>query len=353
MAIPQIVGSPSSVASAASQTITLGAGYSVVFITTQAQNLPTAAATQINHASSGWSAIVGTKGGAGASLASQYLYVFTKVTTNGETIDTGDSGVFQVYGAITVSGYNTSDPYEALTSGSGTFGTVSLYSYTLPSITTLGPDRLIIGMVNPRADTTTGILSVGKDANPQFADPVRTNLLGSSLGTQTNLGGGGGIQGFYGGWAADSDGEATGTSTFQASNVAYSGADTGYVVLAIKPVPVVTGAASLSGTGSLSATGTRKTFGAGALSGTGSLSASGTRSAIAAAALSGTGSLSATGLRATFGAAALTGTGSLTAAGNVTPLNPADVWEPSTDTAWNQDSGSGWAMNTDDQWSQS
>lgn len=77
------------------------------------------------------------------------------------------------------------------------------------------------------------------------------------------------------------------------------------------------GTAALTGTGSLTVSGTASEFGEAGLSGTGSLTVDGTHEARGAASLSGTGSLTATGTTAgdVLGAADLTGTGSITVAG--------------------------------------
>lgn len=87
----------------------------------------------------------------------------------------------------------------------------------------------------------------------------------------------------------------------------------------------LTGAADLTGAGTLSATGTRTVLGAAALTGTGSLSAAGTRVKVGAAALTGTGTLSATGTKTRLGAAALTGTGTLSATGAHTGVGVAHL----------------------------
>lgn len=77
----------------------------------------------------------------------------------------------------------------------------------------------------------------------------------------------------------------------------------------------VTGAVALSGTGSLTAAGTREVLGVTALSGAGTLTSAGSHAAFGAAALTGTGSSTTAGTHTGLGAAALTGTGSQTAAG--------------------------------------
>lgn len=85
----------------------------------------------------------------------------------------------------------------------------------------------------------------------------------------------------------------------------------------------VTGAAALSGAGTLDAAGVRSALGEAALSGAGALDAAGTRTTLAGAALSGTGTLDAGGTRTTFAAATLSGTGTLDAAGTRTTLGAA------------------------------
>lgn len=303
MAVPSVVTS-SSGGGPAAQTITLGAGLSIVVVTTEAQNLPSAASTQINHASSGWTAILGTKGGAGYSAASQYLYAYTKVTTNGETIDTGDSGAFQVYQAITVSGYNASSNYEALANGSDTSSASGVF--TVPSLTTLGPDRLILGFVNPRADTGTPI-GGGSWTN--------TNLTISSIvAQQVTAAGGGGLAGFAGDFPADSDGEPCGNTTIDASSSTFNSVPYGYLTLAIKPLAASTYNDTVSGTVSL--TGTKTESKVGADSPSGSLALTGSKTEALARACSPTGSTALTGTRSESfahstsptGTVALTGT---------------------------------------------
>ncbi len=78
-----------------------------------------------------------------------------------------------------------------------------------------------------------------------------------------------------------------------------------------------TGAATLSGTGSLAGDGVRTTFEAATLTGAGSLSAVGSRITFESATLSGTGTLTADGTRTVLGLATLTGLGSLSASGTV------------------------------------
>jgi hypothetical protein len=86
------------------------------------------------------------------------------------------------------------------------------------------------------------------------------------------------------------------------------------------------GSASLSGAGTLTATGLANSFGAAALSGAGSLvvvgSGTGPSEFTGSAILSGAGTLSATGLANSFGSASLTGVGTLTVATIVDP-NPS------------------------------
>jgi len=91
------------------------------------------------------------------------------------------------------------------------------------------------------------------------------------------------------------------------------------------PFNSVTGAADLTGSGSLSASGTRTRLGAANLTGAGTLSASGVRTRFGAAALTGTGTSTGAGVRTRFGAADLTGTGSSTVAGVRTRFGAADL----------------------------
>jgi len=311
MAIPQVVSS-SNGSGQGSQTISPGSGLSFVFISTEAQNLPTTNGTTINNNTTSpakdWTCIVGTKAGAGASYASQYVYVFVKVTNGTETITTGDSGVFQVYGCLTVSGYHSSQ-YEALTSGSGTFSAGKIYSQS--GITTLGPDRLFVGAIFPRADTTNACTA---DSNPVggFSGPT---LTGNS--DQVSFGSGGGVQFRAGGVAAQ--GATAGIDWNGNLSSFYASAATGYVAFAVVPANVTLyGTASLSGTGSLTSAGTRKTFGASSATGTGSMTVAGVRTAYDSAFPTGVGAMSATGQRTTFDSAALAGTGTLTAGGTRT-----------------------------------
>lgn len=86
-----------------------------------------------------------------------------------------------------------------------------------------------------------------------------------------------------------------------------------------------TGAASLSGSGSLAATGQTEAFGAAALSGAGSLTATGQAEAFGVASLSGTGSLSASGQASAFGVASLAGAGALTVIASVEAFGAATL----------------------------
>jgi len=311
MAIPTIVSSSANIGGG-SQTISPGAGLTFVFIVTEAQNLPSALSTQISHASSGWTAIVGTKGGAGYSAASLYLYLFVKVTDGVETIATGDSGTINAFTCVTVSGYHASQ-YEALTTGSGTFGTSSQYTFTHPSLTTLGPERLIVHMVAPRADTTSTVTVGSTLENPKGAQVV-----------QTNLSGGGGANMYWGGLTTQ--GPSGSTVEWQSLAAAYNGAAVGYVTLAVIPANVTLyGTASLSGTGSLTSAGVRTSLGAATASGTGSLTAAGSRQTFGTATASGTGSLSASGVRTAYDSAFPTGVGALTASGVRTTLGAVDA----------------------------
>lgn len=347
MALPTVTGTPTSNKGGGSLTITLDAGLSIVAICTQAEDLTTSGGT-ISNASSGWTAIVGTKGGSGftdGGATGIALYVFYKVTTAGETISTGDSGVFQVYQALTVTGYKASGPIEAVNtrtknvqfSGDYVVGDISNAE---SADNTAGPDRLIIGFGAPNKDTNTA-----------FAGTFSSGTL-SSVTTltaqETALGTGGGLVGFYGGFTGTGD---WGTAT--ATDGTYGLTGTLQATLAIVPANVtVTGAASLSGTGTLSASGTRKTFGAISLTGTGSLSASGVRKVLGAAALAGTGSLAASGIRSAVTSASLTGTGTLTAAGEVTSGGLLVAWPQRTDSAWAGSTGDPWTQNSDDAWEQ-
>ena len=95
----------------------------------------------------------------------------------------------------------------------------------------------------------------------------------------------------------------------------------GTAVLAISPPGAGTthnGSVSLSGTGTLTATGTAILPGAAALSGSGTLTATGNTTRARTATLSGAGTLTATGALVLPGAATLSGTGTLTATENTT-----------------------------------
>ena len=83
----------------------------------------------------------------------------------------------------------------------------------------------------------------------------------------------------------------------------------------------VTGGATLTGTGSLTAAATVIVSGSATLTGTGSLTASGTGSASGDATLTGTGSLTAAATVIVFGSATLTGTGSLTVDTGAAPVS--------------------------------
>lgn len=95
--------------------------------------------------------------------------------------------------------------------------------------------------------------------------------------------------------------------------------------LAATGTRTVPGAAALTGLGSASADGVTTRLGAAALSGVGTAQAAGTRTVLGAAALSGAGQASASGVATVGGAAALSGSGSLAAAGNV-GAGPATIF---------------------------
>lgn len=304
MAAPTIVGTPTSGVTASASTVTLGAGLSIVAISTQAQNLPTGTG-EIANASSGWTAIVGTKGGAGqnvpASSPTLYLYVFYKVTTNGETISTGDSGVFQAYIGTTWSGYYTGGtPYEdshsaaGITNGSGVY---NLGSGNNP--TTTGSDRLVIAFGAPKIDTATAFAGTWGCAG--LTGVTQLPAINTASGS------GGGLCGFYG--TASSAG-AVGVSN--ATDAAHVGINYGYASLAILPASItytdtVTGTVSLSGTKTESKTGTDAPTGAVSLAGTKTEALSHSASRSGTVSLTGTRSESLTFTDARSGSVPVTG----------------------------------------------
>lgn len=79
----------------------------------------------------------------------------------------------------------------------------------------------------------------------------------------------------------------------------------------------VTGAAALTGTGSLTVVGAHTAYAAAALTGTGSVTVAGVTTRFGAAAFVGTGSIAVSGFQTAAGAASLAGLGSLAAAGGV------------------------------------
>lgn len=84
--------------------------------------------------------------------------------------------------------------------------------------------------------------------------------------------------------------------------------------------PAATGAATLGGTGGLSATGVAESFGSASLAGVGGLAASGANAHAGSATLAGSGSLSATGVGESFGSASLAASGALAASGIYTSV---------------------------------
>jgi hypothetical protein len=88
---------------------------------------------------------------------------------------------------------------------------------------------------------------------------------------------------------------------------------TNFTIGSLVETKTVEGKASLTGTGSLAATGQRTRIAKAPLTGTGSLTTKATRTRIAAGSLTGTGTLSAKGIRVRTAAASLSGTGSLSA----------------------------------------
>lgn len=84
-----------------------------------------------------------------------------------------------------------------------------------------------------------------------------------------------------------------------------------------------TGASTLAGTGSLTGNGFQTATGGGTLTGAGSLTATGGDIELGMATLAGAGSLTAAGVRVRFGVAAMPGAGSLAAAGALTAIGAA------------------------------
>ncbi|NNC10709.1 DUF4038 domain-containing protein [Planctomonas sp. JC2975] len=182
------------------------------------------------------------------------------------TLITSGAGTDTATGTMTGSGV---DPLES--------------SYAVASVTA---DKSLALLYNPDSSVNT---SVVLDATKVGASPSLTRIDPTS-GTSTSLT-----------W--------TTTLTNPGANAA-GDHDWLYVITA---APAVTGSASLSGTGTLAASGKPSTAGSAALSGTGGLTATAAPSVPAAATLTGAGTLSATGKPAGVAAAALAGVGTLTA----------------------------------------
>lgn len=88
---------------------------------------------------------------------------------------------------------------------------------------------------------------------------------------------------------------------------------------------VVTGAATLTGTGSSTVAGSHTAYGAAALTGAGSATVAGVRTRLGAATLTGAGSLASAGFQTAAGTVSITGLGSLTANGFQTAAGAADL----------------------------
>lgn len=315
MAIPTVVGTSTQEAGAASLTITLPTGWAendVIFVfiaTATGQAIPATEKAMIRHAESGWTQMTGSPQ---TVTGGSRLYGFWRRMVAGDTAPiTGDSGEYQAFNAICVRGaIATGTPFEALAFGSETTSDTSL---SIPSITTLGIDRLIIGACSTGADSLSA----------QFSEWIHANLDPVSGGEQgdvcSNAGGGGGVASFAAGKATTGETGATTATLAEASPKAY-------LHLAVIPSAAkLEGKVTVEGAGTLAPAGQRTAIGKTSLAGTGSLSPTGQRTALGKVTTTGTGSLSAAGLRSTATSASISGQGSLAILGALVALSAGEI----------------------------
>jgi hypothetical protein len=179
-----------------------------------AQALPTttgASPKNIAASDSGYTQMAGSpKEVAGGSR----LYGFWRRLQAGDTTaQTGDSGEYQAAICINVRGALASGtPFEALAFGTETTSDTSL---SIPSITTLGADRLILGACTTGADSKESQFTWA--ANAKLASPAVTEFADVC----SKEGGGGGVSGYLGGKATEGETGATTATLAEASPKAF------------------------------------------------------------------------------------------------------------------------------------
>lgn len=233
MAIPQVTGATQG-ASATSQTITCAAGYTVIAASCPvAESLPTTTGQtpkMINASDSGWKKILE------ASAGNQKRYLFGKVTTANEQVQTGAPGTFSTFAKITATTYDRFCPYELIYSNTaGNWGSGASGIFTVPgAASTHGADRLVLGFVSADVDSGNSLPGTGTWSNGTgFSGPA----LAAFGAIQTALGSGGGWHCFYGGRAAAG---AVGDTTIDSSRAVYENKN--YLRWAIAIRPAVTDA---------------------------------------------------------------------------------------------------------------
>jgi len=214
--------------------------------------------------------------------------------------DSGNHTTGQIYlysGCIA-----TGDPWDVYAEGND--GGANDLTGVVPGATTTVPDCLIV-LISTSSYNATSTTEFSAWTNGDLANIVER-------GDNTNTAGYGGGHGLATGEKASAG--AYGNTTVTLAHTSYKGA----MSIALKPAPpVVSGAAILSGAGTLAAIGAAIWKGVSALVGSGVLAAVGSYILAGAVAFSGSGSLAATGSCDRGAAAVLSGEGALTATGTV------------------------------------
>ena len=276
---------------------------------------------------------------AGSKFQILWMRATSAAMPNVTVADLGDHqiGCIAVYRSCVTTG----NPWEALASGVKATASTTV---TLPTVTTLGIDRLIAFFASQPADSNSAT---------EFGVPVNAALTSITEHREDaiNVGNGGAYQIASGRKAAAG---ATGTTAITlataATNVMFtlalipsnpndgvapmtgtaSTTGTGTIVGRGSASGALTGTASTTGTGTITATGGMiSTNGTANLTGTGSVAATGaiTASGAASAPVNGTSSATATGAVTATGEASssLSGTGSATATGALTAAGAASA----------------------------
>lgn len=243
-----------------------------------------------------WTAL--TSRDVGGTTATRLTVFWSRYNGTQGDPTTSDSGDHQVAVIHAFRGcVNTGDPHEGEAGGTDAASDTAL---SASGSTTTGADRLVLVFASRDNDAAGAHYSAW--ANSDLAN------LTERFDDGTVAGNGGGM--------ALVTGEKATPGTYGATTATLAVATTdAFLTVALIPSAggpaSVTGAAALTGMGSISASGIRQRFGAAALSGLGSVTGSGVVKRLGAAALTGVGSSSAAGVVKRYGAAALTGTGSL------------------------------------------